>query len=88
MTYRALPAQLGRKIIIKTDRKEGNGGKGGGRKGNTGKKAIIFQIDSAGKEKELARCKGSTFTDLKRNLHKTGLVPNYVDIKKGTETLF
>lgn len=88
MTYRVERAQLGRKIVIKTDRKEGNGAKGGGRKGNTGKKATVYQVDNGGAPIELAECRGSTFTDLKRNLYKTGFVPNYVEIKKSEETLF
>jgi len=88
MTYRKEPEPLGRKIIVKTDRKEGNGGKGGGRKGNTGKKATIVERDSEGKETTLAECKGSTFVDLKRKIRKTGYVPSYVQINSSGETLF
>lgn len=88
MTYRVEPPKLGRKIVIKTDRKEGNGGKGGGRKGNTGKKAIVSAIDEHGVATELIRCKGGTFTELKKNLYNSGFVPRYVDIRKGQETMF
>lgn len=88
MTYRVEREKLGRRIVVKTDRKEGNGAKGGGRKGNSGKKATIFQIDDRGKETELALCRAGTFTELKRDLYRTGHVPNYVQISKDHETLF
>jgi hypothetical protein len=78
---------LGRKVIVKTWRKKGNGAVGGGRKNNSGKVGIIYQVSDQG-EKELTRCKGSTFKDLSRKLFDTGFIPRNVSISSSGETLF
>jgi DNA-binding PadR family transcriptional regulator len=78
---------LGRKVVVKTWRKKGNGAIGGGRKNNSGKMGIIYQVSDQGEE-ELARCKGSTFKDLSRKLFDTGFIPRNVAISSSGETLF
>jgi hypothetical protein len=81
------PEKLGRKIVVKPYRKHGNGAKGGGRKGRTGKRGIIYQIELAG-QTELARFEKPTFRALSRELFASGLIPRYVSINKSGETLF
>lgn len=85
---RATLASLGRKVIIKTHRKFGNGAKGGGRKGQTGKRGIIYKICEDGTEAELACIDESTFKTLSKKLFATGLIPRHVAINSSGETLY
>lgn len=81
---------IGRVVVVKTHRKEGNGAKGGGRKGNTGKKGIIYDLapDGSYVEPPLAERKGGTFTELKKELRSTRLIPPHVALNKCGETVF
>lgn len=80
--------RLGRKVVIRTHRKYGNGAKGGGRKGETGKRGTIYQIGPDGKQTVLARNKGTTFKDLAKKLFKTGFIPRHVAINPSGATFF
>lgn len=80
--------KIGRKVVVKTHRKHGNGAKGGGRKGQTGKRGIIYQLDPGGTQTELARFDRPTFKALSRALFDSGLVPSHVSIKSNGETVF
>jgi len=79
--------KLGRKVVVKTHRKHGNGAVGGGRKNSTGKRGIIYGI-KGDKEVELTRCDASTFRELKRKLYETGYIPRNVSISSSGETAF
>ena len=78
---------LGRVVVIGTQRK-GNGAVGGGRKGKSGKKGVIYQLDNKGQRTELGRASGSTMKDLSRNLRATGHIPQYVTLNNYGETSF
>lgn len=78
---------LNRIVEISTQRKS-NGAVGGGRKGNSGKKGVIYQLDQKGVKTELARAEGPTFRALSRNLRSTGFLPNHVAINSHGETAF
>ncbi|OGZ17006.1 MAG: hypothetical protein A2494_00765 [Candidatus Lloydbacteria bacterium RIFOXYC12_FULL_46_25] len=80
--------QLGRKVVIKTHRKHGNGAKGGGRKGQTGKRGIIYHIAGDGTQTELLREEGPTFKDLSKKLFKSGFIPRDVAINPSGTTFF
>lgn len=79
---------LNRIVIIKPWRKHGNGAKGGGRQGTSGKKGTIFQIEHDGSQSELGCETGSSFTDLSRKLRRSGFIPQYVALNKSGETRF
>ncbi len=81
---------LRRVVIIKPYRKSGNGAKGGGRKGNSGKRGVIYDLAADGThiEPALASATGTTMTTLSRILRKTGFIPEYVSINKSGETYF
>lgn len=85
---------LGRVVVVKTNRKSGNGGKGGGRKDNSGKRGVIYSVAEDGTRTELALLNGATFldgatfTDLSRKLRRTGLIPQHVTLNKSGETKF
>lgn len=85
---RETPAPLGRRVVVKSYRKFGNGAIGGGRKGQTGKMGIIYQIDELGNKLELARHEQPTFTALSQKLFDTKYIPRYVAIKKNGVTDF
>ncbi|GEM_PF-2651416 len=85
---RETPASLGRKVIIKTHRKFGNGAKGGGRKGQTGKRGIIYKICGDGTQAELVCIDESTFKTLSKKLFATGFIPRNVTINPNGETFF
>ncbi|HSE35539.1 MAG TPA: hypothetical protein VLB83_05460 [Candidatus Paceibacterota bacterium] len=80
-------ALLERTVVVKAFRKS-KGTIADGRKGNTGKKGVIYGTDAEGKRVELAVCRGATFRDLSRKLFETGLVPRHVTIKSKGETRF
>jgi hypothetical protein len=79
---------LGRKVVVKTWRKKGNGAIGSDRKNSSGKMGIIYQVDDQGKKSELARCTGTTFKDLSRKLFSTGFIPRCISISSSGETIF
>jgi hypothetical protein len=78
---------LNRVVVVKPWRKHGNGAKGGGRQGTSGKKGTIFQLEN-GTQTELKTETGSTFTDLSRKLRSSGLIPQHVALNKSGETRF
>ncbi len=77
-----------RVVFVKPYRKNGNGAKGGGRKGNSGKLGTIYSIAVDGARTELAKADGTTFTDLSRNLRGTGFIPQHVALNSRGETRF
>lgn len=79
---------LNRLVVIKSWRKHGNGAKGGGRQGSSGKKGTIYQIERDGTRSELATESEGTFTNLSRKLRKSGFIPQYVALNKSGETRF
>lgn len=80
---------LGYVVVVKPWRKHGNGAKGGGRLGSTGKKCSLYRIDSAGKRELVASIEGATAKTVLRELRQTErLVPPYVTIKPNGETFF
>jgi hypothetical protein len=80
--------KLGRKVVVKTFRKHGNGAVGGGRRGQSGKKGTIYSIAVDGTLTELAYEEGTSFTDLSQKLFATKFIPLYVAIKRSGETFF
>lgn len=81
-------AKIGRKVVVKPYRKHGNGAKGGGRKGKTGKRGIIYELGPDGQYAELTRFEEPTFKALSRQLFGSGLIPRCVSINSSGETLF
>ena len=84
---------LGRVVVVKPWRKSGNGGKGGGRQNNSGKRGVIYQVNPDGSRTELARDEGATFSDLTRKLFakrldNKRLIPDGVALNKSGETFF
>ncbi len=83
-----------RVVVIKSWRKHGNGAKGGGRQGSTGKKGQIFQVATDGTRTALKLSKdadtltGATFADLSRKLRGTGLIPRHVALNSRGDTHF
>lgn len=80
--------KLGKTVTIKTHRKHGNGAKGGGRQGGSGKKAEISQTKADGTTVIVYTAEKPTFRELSRNLHGPGGVPQHVSINKNGETHF
>lgn len=80
--------KLHRVIVVKPYRKHGNGAIGGGRKGQTGKRGIIYQCDERGNRQELARYEQPTFRALSQKLFATGHVPRHIAIKQKGDTYF
>lgn len=81
MTFRAEVRKMGLTITISSDRKHGNGTKGGGRKNTTGKKAVVKK-DGA-EEKPI---RGSTTTDVLRQVREKYKIPHHVQINRKGET--
>ncbi len=79
--------KLDRVVRITTVRKS-NGAVGSTRKGNSGKKGIIYQVDAMGVRTELAKANEGTFKALSKELRKTGYIPNYVTLNSNGETSF
>ena len=77
-----------RLVVVKPYRKSGNGAKGGGRKGNSGKLGTIYSLAEGGVRTELASADGTTFADLSRKLRATGFIPQHVSLNKSGETHF
>jgi hypothetical protein len=78
---------LGFVVEMKPWRKHGNGAKGGGRLGGTGKKCSLFKIDKAGNRELVAKIEGSTAKEVLRQLrasHK--FIPTNVTINQNGET--
>lgn len=80
--------KVGRKVVVKPYRKHGNGGFGGGRKGQTGKRGIIYELPGDKEPQELMRFEEPTFGALKKKLFGLGGVPTHVTINKSGETLY
>lgn len=80
--------QLGRKVVVKAYRKHGNGAIGSDRKGQSGKRGIIYELNGENGEKELIRFERPTFKALSKMLFGTGLIPRHVSIKSSGETVF
>ena len=85
---RPTPESLGRKVVVKAYRKHGNGAKGGGRKGQTGKKGSIYQLGNDGNCTKLATCEEPNFTELSKKLFATNFIPRHVRINSNGETHF
>jgi len=80
---------LGYVVEMRTWRKHGNGAKGGGRQGSSGKKAALYKTDAAGKRELVDSAEGSSAKDAQKNLRKkTGLIPQHVSINSHGETRF
>lgn len=85
---------LNRVVVIKSWRKHGNGAKGGGRQGSSGKKGQIFQVEDDGTRtvlqlgKDVDVLTGATLADLSRKLRSTGLIPQHVTLNSSGETHF
>lgn len=87
-----------RVVVIKPWRKHGNGAKGGGRQGSTGKKGQIFQVASDGTRtpvvlstvdgEDVFVLTGSTGKDVSRKIRNTGLIPQHVAINEHGETSY
>jgi hypothetical protein len=80
--------KLGRKVVVTTYRKHGNGAVGGGRRGQSGKRGIIYSVAADGTETELAQREGPTFKKLSKKLFATKFIPPYVAINRSGETIF
>lgn len=85
---RPTPESLGRKVVVKTHRKFGNGAKGSGRKGQTGKRGIIYQLNVDNTVTELVRLDEPTFKALSKKLFGSGFIPPNVSINPNGETTF
>ncbi|HBH71597.1 MAG: hypothetical protein UU88_C0004G0035 [Parcubacteria group bacterium GW2011_GWC1_42_11] len=81
MVYRTEVKKMGLTIKITTDRKHGNGAKGGGRKNTSGKKAVVSK---EGIEDTTVR--NSTTTGLLRDLRNQFKIPHSVQINREGET--
>ena len=79
-----------RVVIIKPYRKNGNGAMGGGRKGNSGKRGVIYDLAADGThiEPALLSATGTTMASLSRVLRKSGFIPEYVALNKSGKTYF
>ncbi len=80
--------RLGMKVVITTYRKHGNGAKGSGRKGQSGKRGIIYHMADDGTKKKLAKAEEPTFKELSKKLFDTGLIPRDVTINRSGTTEF
>jgi hypothetical protein len=79
----------GRVIVVKPYRKAGNGAKGGGRTGVSGKRGFVYVINPENKERTLvAQAEGATFSDMCRHLRSATQIPMHVTIQKKGETYF
>ena len=56
--------QLGYVIEVKSYRKHGNGAKGGGRQGSSGKKCSLFKLGPGNQEELVATAEGKPIEDL------------------------
>lgn len=81
MAYKTEVKKIGLTIKISTDRKHGNGAKGGGRKNTSGKKAVVSREGS-----EDTTVRGSTTTGLLREVRDQFKIPHTVQINRKGET--
>jgi hypothetical protein len=80
---------LGLVVEVGSYRKSGNGAKGGGRKGNSGKRAKLFKFNKAGEKELLESAEGPTGSAAIRDLKsKTRMIPPHVAISNKGETHF
>ncbi len=80
---------LGYVVVVKPYRKHGNGAKGGGRLGSTGKKSSLYKINSAGVRELVASTEGATAKAVLKDLRSTTrIIPQYVAISHNGETFF
>ena len=77
---------LGYVVVVKPYRKHGNGAKGGGRKGSTGKRCALYKL---GAQEPDVEAEGPNAVEAIRNLKKlTQVNPTYVAINHNGETHF
>ena len=82
-------AILGYVIVMKPWRKHGNGAKGSGRLGGTGKKCQLYKVKEDGTRELVETVEGSTAKDAIAKLrNKTGLPPTHVTVNGHGETSF
>lgn len=81
MTYEREREKMGITIEMKSDRKNGNGAKGSGRKGSTGWKAIVHK---QGCKKEVL--KGPTATELLQIVRAHFNIPPHITINRKGQT--
>jgi hypothetical protein len=81
---------LGYVIVVKPYRKHGNGAKGGGRQGSSGKRCSLFKVDDKTQTRELVvETAGGTAAEAVRRLREsTRIIPTYVAISGHGETYF
>ncbi len=80
---------LGYVVVMKSWRKHGNGAKGGGRQGSTGKKCSLFKLDAKGNRELVASTEGSTAKAVTKELRTANkIIPPYVTINQSGETFF
>ncbi len=80
---------LHRVIVVQSYRKAGNGAKGGGRQGCSGKRGTVYQVDpETGKRKVIHSAVGPTFRDMCKALRQGNFIPPYVSIQSKGETSF
>lgn len=80
---------LGLVVRVESFRKNGNGAKGGGRKGNSGKRAKLFKLDEKGGRELVAVAEEATAYAATKELRaKTNLIPPHVAINSHGETHF
>jgi len=80
---------LGYVVVVKPYRKHGNGAKGGGRLGSTGKKCSLYKIGEAGSRELVASTEGPTAKAVVKELRSTTkIIPQYVAVNHNGETFF
>lgn len=81
---------LGYVIVVRPYRKLGNGAKGGGRQGSSGKRCSLFKINDKTQKRELVvETAGGTAAEALRRLREsTRVIPTYVSISGHGETYF
>jgi hypothetical protein len=80
---------LGYVLVVKPYRKHGNGAKGGGRKGSSGKRCTLYKLDASGKRKFVADTEGPNAKTALRELKSlTAVIPSHVAINNNGETTF
>jgi hypothetical protein len=79
---------LGYVVVVKPFRKS-NGAVGGGRKGSTGKRCLLYKMEEGGGRSLVSSVEGATAKDATRELRRQNrLIPQYVSIKDHGETFF
>ena len=80
---------LGYVVVMKPYRKHGNGAKGSGRLGNSGKKCFLYKINTAGSRELIASAEGTTAKAVLKEIRSTTkIIPQYVAVSHNGETFF